>query len=107
MSQEKVDKKKYEKKHRKEIEKKNKLKKNISIAAIIIVLLAIVATPFGYTIYNNNKKDKENQAMQQELSDWLATYTATEDESSEGDSDTEEATDTESASEESDTTEAE
>ncbi len=90
MSQEKVDKRKYEKQHRKEIEKKNKIKRNVSVVAIIVVLLAIIATPFGYSIYKSNQKDKESQALYQDFLEQLATYSATDTEdASEDDSDTE------------------
>ena len=42
MSQSKVDKKKYEKKHRKEILRKQKIKKIIAITVTIVVIAAIV-----------------------------------------------------------------
>lgn len=52
MSQSKVDKKKYEKKHRKEILRKQKIKKIIAITVTIVVIAAIVGSVAGVKIYN-------------------------------------------------------
>ena len=51
MSQSKVDKKKYEKKHRKEILRKQKIKKIIAITVTIVVIAAIVGSVAGVKIY--------------------------------------------------------
>ena len=51
MSQSKVDKKKYEKKHRKEILRKQKIKKVIAITVTIVVIAAIVGSVAGVKIY--------------------------------------------------------
>ena len=55
MSQEKVEKRKYEKLHRKEIEKKRKIKKALGVLAAILVLGIIVGFPLGLQYYNNHK----------------------------------------------------
>lgn len=51
MSQSKVDKKKYEKKHRKEILRKQKIKNIIAITVTIVVIAAIVGSVAGVKIY--------------------------------------------------------
>jgi hypothetical protein len=51
MSQSKVDQRKYEKKHRKEILRKNKIKKGLSIFAVVFVIVAIVGSVAGVKIY--------------------------------------------------------
>ena len=51
MSQSKVDKKKYEKKHRKEILRKQKIKKITAITVTIVVIAAIVGSVAGVKIY--------------------------------------------------------
>lgn len=56
MSQEKVDKRKYEKQHRKEIEKKRKITTAIRWIGTALVVGAIVGVPLGVTIYNKIPK---------------------------------------------------
>lgn len=51
MSQSKVDQRKYEKKHRKEILRKQKIKKVIAVTATIVVIAAIVGSVVGVKIY--------------------------------------------------------
>lgn len=51
MSQSKVDKRRYEKKHRKEIMRKQKIKKVLAITATVAVILAIVGSIAGVSIY--------------------------------------------------------
>lgn len=51
MSQSKVDQKKYEKKHRKEILRKQKIKKNLAIASAIVVIAAILGSVIGVQVY--------------------------------------------------------
>lgn len=52
MSQEKVDRYKEEKKNRKEIMRKEKLRHRASIAAFLIILVALVGW-FGFAVYRN------------------------------------------------------
>ena len=59
MSQEKVDKKKYEKTHRKELMKKEKRKKIITRSLITILLLALVGAYAYYMVQQKNKKDSD------------------------------------------------
>lgn len=58
MSQEKVDKKKYEKTHRRSLLRKKKLEEFLSIACVSIIGLAIVGW-IGFSIYT---KVQESQA---------------------------------------------
>lgn len=51
MSQSKVDQRKYEKKHRKEILRKQKIKKVAAVTATIVVIAAIVGSIAGVKIY--------------------------------------------------------
>ena len=51
MSQSKVDQKKYEKKHRKEILRKQKIKKITAITVTIVVIAAIIGSVAGVKIY--------------------------------------------------------
>lgn len=56
MSQEKVDKKKYLKKHRKEIERKKKAKTIISCVVVCLFIGAIIGVPAGINAYKNMPK---------------------------------------------------
>ena len=53
MSQAKVDKKKYIKKHRKEIERKKRMKTIISCVLICVVIGAVIGVPIGINAYKN------------------------------------------------------
>ncbi|MDE7247602.1 MAG: hypothetical protein K2N43_06915, partial [Lachnospiraceae bacterium] len=52
MSQEKVDKRKYEKYHRKEIQKKQKRKAMIATVVFVLVAGTAIGIPLGYKIYD-------------------------------------------------------
>ncbi|MBQ9984405.1 MAG: hypothetical protein IJP29_07425 [Lachnospiraceae bacterium] len=56
MSQAKIDKRKYEKIHRKEIEKKRKMKFAVKCIATALVVGAIFGIPAGISIYRNMPK---------------------------------------------------
>lgn len=80
MSQEKVEKRKYEKLHRKEIEKKRKIKKALGVLAAILVLGIIVGFPLGLQYYNNHKDTSAATATEvnadlQALQNMIATAT--------------------------------
>jgi len=53
MSQEKVDKRKYEKHHRKEIEKKRKARFAVKCIAVALVLGVVIGVPAGLSIYKS------------------------------------------------------
>lgn len=56
MSQEKVDKRKYEKIHRKEIEKKRKIRVAVNCVIAALILGAIIGVPLGIRIYKSIPK---------------------------------------------------
>lgn len=56
MSQEKVDKRKYEKLHRKEIEKKRKLKFAAKCIVVALIIGAAIGIPVGQSIYKSIPK---------------------------------------------------
>lgn len=51
MSQNKVDRRKYEKKHRAELMRKEKAKKAAAITIVVVVICGILAGTVGYQIY--------------------------------------------------------
>ncbi len=51
MSQNKVDRRKYEKKHRAELMRKEKAKKAAAITLVVVVICGILAGTVGYQIY--------------------------------------------------------
>lgn len=56
MSQEKVDKRKYEKHHRKEIERKKKIKTAVTCISAALIVGAVVGIPLGIKIYKEQPK---------------------------------------------------
>lgn len=56
MSQEKVDKRKYEKQHRKEIERKRKVRLTMKCIIVALIIGAAVGVPTGIKIYKNQPK---------------------------------------------------
>lgn len=56
MSQEKVDKRKYEKQHRKEIERKRKVRLAVKCIIVALIVGAAVGVPTGIKIYKNQPK---------------------------------------------------
>ena len=53
MSQAKVDKRKYEKVHRKEIEKKRKVRFAVKCIVAALIIGAVIGVPTGYSIYKS------------------------------------------------------
>lgn len=110
MSQSKVDQRKYEKKHRKEILRKQKVKKVLAVTITIVVIAGIVGSIAGVKIYKAIPKYVEASSLNSYIDkaysdlgyDSLLPATGT-DASEEDTTDSEEAAD--STSEE-DTTEA-
>lgn len=102
MSQSKVEQKKYEKKHRQEILKKQKRKKFWAKLAAIVIVVAIVGSIAGVKIYNAIPKYVKADELQSFIdetwddNDYSSLFTAT-DTDAEGDTsdDTEAADDTE------------
>lgn len=56
MSQAKVDKRKYEKKHRKEIERKKKIKTMVTCVTAALIVGAIIGVPLAIKIYKAQPK---------------------------------------------------
>lgn len=56
MSQEKVDKRKYEKQHRKEIERKRKVRLTVKCIIVALIIGVAVGVPTGIKIYKNQPK---------------------------------------------------
>ena len=56
MSQEKVDKRKYEKQHRKEIERKRKVRFTVKCLVAGLIIGAAIGVPTGIKIYKNQPK---------------------------------------------------
>lgn len=56
MSQDKVDKKKYVKKHRKEIERKRKAKTILVVICVCLIIGAAIGIPIGVNAYKNMPK---------------------------------------------------
>ncbi len=56
MSQEKVDKRKYEKYHRKEIQKKQRRKAMLGSIVFVLILGTAIGIPLGYKIYDSIPK---------------------------------------------------
>lgn len=79
MSQEKVDKRKYEKEHREQIERKRKLKHRLSIAGTIVVMLIIIGFPIGYHFYSIKAAEKKaaNEAAISDFTEYLSTMETT------------------------------
>lgn len=70
MSQAKVDKRKYEKVHRKEIEKKRKIKTAVISIVIALVVGGVVGVPMGLSIYKSIPKFVGDSS----LGAFVATY---------------------------------
>lgn len=72
MSQEKVDKRKYEKYHRKEIQKKQKRKAMIATVVFVLVVGTAIGIPLGYKIYDMIPKTiSANEVIYQA---WVSNY---------------------------------
>ena len=103
MSQSKVDQRKYEKKHRKEIMRKQKIKKVVAITATIVVIAAIVGSVVGVKIYKAIPKYVSASGLNSVIDDtwnkdYGALYTATASDVEKSDSDGAAETDTEEVS---------
>lgn len=64
MSQEKVDKKKFEKTHRRSLLRKKKLEEFLSIACVCVIAVGIVAW-IGFSVYTKVEASKEANATSQ------------------------------------------
>ena len=64
MSQEKVDKKKFEKTHRRSLLRKKKLEEFLSIACVCVIAIGIVAW-IGFSVYTKVEDSKEANATSQ------------------------------------------
>lgn len=64
MSQEKVDKKKFEKTHRKSLLRKKKLEEFLSIACVCVIAVGIVAW-IGFSVYTKVEDSKEANTTSQ------------------------------------------
>ena len=64
MSQEKVDKKKFEKTHRRSLLRKKKLEEFLSIACVCIIAVGIVAW-IGFSVYTKVEDSKEANTTSQ------------------------------------------
>lgn len=71
MSQEKVDKRKYEKIHRKEIEKKRKIRIAVKCVAAALILGAIIGVPMGIRIYRQMPKFVGDATLQAFISTYI------------------------------------
>lgn len=56
MSQAKVDQRKYEKKHRKELERKRKISTAVKCIVVALILGVVIGIPAGLSIYNSIPK---------------------------------------------------
>lgn len=69
MSQSKVERRKYEKKHREQIKKKEKAKKALAITAVVIVICGILGATVGVRLYKTMPKyvkaDKLSNVVEQ------------------------------------------
>lgn len=70
MSQEKVDKRKYEKYHRKEIQRKQKLKAMTGAVIFVLILGTAIGIPLGYKIYESIPKSISSTVFQA----WVSNY---------------------------------
>lgn len=64
MSQEKVDKKKFEKTHRRSLLRKKKLEEFLSIACVCVIAVGIVAW-IGFSVYTKVENSKEANTTSQ------------------------------------------
>ena len=70
MSQEKVDRKKYEKKNRKKLEKQRKIKTTLKCVTAALILGAIIGVPLGIKIYKAQPKFVGDSV----LANYVGTY---------------------------------
>lgn len=71
MSQEKVDKRKYEKKHRKEIERKKKIKFTIKCTVAAVILGAAIGVPAGIKIYKSQPKFVGDSTLETYIANYI------------------------------------
>lgn len=75
MSQEKVDKRKYEKYHRKEIEKKNRMKITVTTIVSVVIVGMIIGIPLGYKLYEMMPRTISPNT----LDAWVSAYVSDHD----------------------------
>ena len=78
MSQAKVDKRKYEKVHRKEIEKKRKIKTTVKCITAALIIGAIIGVPTAYNIYKSIPKFVGDSTLEAFVSDYIDTNHASD-----------------------------
>lgn len=71
MSQEKVDRRKYEKYHRKEIERKKRIKTVVTCVAAALIVGAIVGVPLGIKIYKEQPKFVGDSTLEAFVSSYI------------------------------------
>ncbi len=71
MSQAKVDKRKYEKKHRKEIERKRKVRLAVKCIVAALIVGAVVGVPAGISIYKSIPKFVGDSTLQAFVSNYI------------------------------------
>ena len=71
MSQEKVDKKKYQKKHRKDIERKKRVKLIVKCIVICLILGAAIGIPTGINIYKKMPKIVGDSSLKSYVGDYI------------------------------------
>ena len=71
MSQAKVDKRKYEKKHRKELEKKRKINTAMKWIGAALVVGVIIGVPLGISIYNKIPKFVGDSVLEAYVSNYI------------------------------------
>ena len=104
MSQSKVDQRKYEKKHRKEILRKQKIKKVVAVTVTIVGIAAIVGSIAGVKIYKAIPKYVEASGLNSYIdkayseSGYDSLFPATSTDAEEDGADSEESTDATSES---------
>ena len=78
MSQEKVDKRKYEKKNRKKLEKQRKIRMTVKCVAAALIIGAIVGVPLGIKIYKEQPKMVGDSVLEAFIGTYIDENYATE-----------------------------
>lgn len=78
MSQEKVDKRKYEKKNRKKLEKQRKIRTTVKCVTAALIIGAIVGVPLGIKIYKEQPKMIGDSVLEAFIGTYIDENYATE-----------------------------